>query len=72
MLFSKRLTIIHRGLLCCTLLIVSGVMATNAIAGDKAVFDRDIQPIFSENCFACHGPDAAQVKADGVGLSLAP
>jgi mono/diheme cytochrome c family protein len=26
-------------------------------------FDRDIQPILSENCYHCHGPDAAARKA---------
>jgi hypothetical protein len=27
-------------------------------------FNRDVRPIFSENCFACHGPDKAKRKAD--------
>ena len=27
-------------------------------------FSRDIQPILSENCYHCHGPDAEQRKGD--------
>jgi len=26
-------------------------------------FNRDIQPILAENCYHCHGPDAAHRKA---------
>ncbi|MEO5804059.1 MAG: c-type cytochrome domain-containing protein, partial [Verrucomicrobiota bacterium] len=26
-------------------------------------FNRDIRPIFSENCYACHGPDQNKRKA---------
>lgn len=27
-------------------------------------FDQDIRPILSDNCFQCHGPDAAQREAE--------
>ena len=33
-------------------------------AADKALaYNRDVRPILSENCFACHGPDSASRKA---------
>lgn len=39
--------------------------ATHAFFGgqDRISFNKDIRPIFSENCFACHGPDESKVKA---------
>ena len=38
------------------------MFATPAVAAID--FSRDIQPIFSENCYHCHGPDAAKRKGD--------
>jgi mono/diheme cytochrome c family protein len=34
-----------------------------SVAADKVQFNRDVRPILSENCFACHGPDSASRKA---------
>ncbi len=38
-----------------------------ASAAEKAAriidYNRDIRPIFSQNCYACHGPDAGKRKA---------
>lgn len=38
--------------------------ATFAVAVDKVEFNEHIRPILSDNCFKCHGPDRAALKAD--------
>ena len=30
----------------------------------KIDFNRDVRPILSDNCYKCHGPDAAVVAGD--------
>ena len=38
--------------------------AAVALPADRIQFNRDIRPIFSDNCFACHGPDGNARQAD--------
>lgn len=40
------------------------LLVTPLSADDAIGFNRDIRPILSENCFACHGPDANQRKGE--------
>ncbi|HEY5313757.1 MAG TPA: DUF1549 domain-containing protein, partial [Pirellulales bacterium] len=46
------------------MLAVPVVASAATPAGRPVVFDRDVLPILSDNCFHCHGPDAARREAD--------
>ncbi|MCO6459365.1 MAG: PSD1 domain-containing protein [Pirellulaceae bacterium] len=35
------------------------VVRSSAVADEEIDFNRDIRPLFSDKCFACHGPDDA-------------
>src|SRR6266566_3227681 len=45
------------------LLLVCPAVSVVAAGTNQIQFNRDIRPILSENCFACHGPDKNQRKA---------
>src|SRR5262245_60233175 len=40
-----------------------GATMTRATNPANVDYNRDVRPIFSENCYACHGPDQNKRKA---------
>ena len=47
----------------CSIALLGSV--AEAASGDPVIeFNRDIRPMLADNCFACHGPDKNQRKAD--------
>ena len=53
----------------CVVLVLAGVIVPASVQAAEAngrarvQFNRDIRPILSENCYACHGPDKNRRKA---------
>ncbi|MES2570906.1 MAG: PSD1 and planctomycete cytochrome C domain-containing protein [Verrucomicrobiota bacterium] len=45
------------------LLGLAGLLPAAAESGEKLSFNRDIRPIFSDKCFACHGTDSKHREA---------
>ena len=50
--------------------VVLALAAMTASAADRVVFNRDVRPILSDKCFACHGPDDAR-RESGLRLDQA-
>ena len=65
----------HSTIFLVTLFILSTV-CSDANADDRVEFNRDIRPILSDNCFACHGPDEktrqAELRLDLLDASRKP
>jgi len=49
------------GVLVCASAVIALAQLPDRTA--KIDFNRDIRPIFSEHCYACHGPDEQKRKA---------
>lgn len=43
---------------------LTGVFFVASVYGAEIDFARDVQPILSDNCYACHGPDEEERKGD--------
>src|SRR4051812_1453255 len=46
------------------LLVLASAGIVHGEAPRAIEFNRDVRPILADHCFACHGPDARQRKAD--------
>ncbi len=46
-----------------TVFFLASMICTDVRADDNIDYNRDVRPILSDNCYKCHGPDAAERKA---------
>ncbi len=53
----------------CLLAALALAISVTAFAAPAVDFNRDVRPLLSDNCFACHGPDTAKIKG-GLRLDL--
>ena len=63
---NPRRFILSLGLLCGSMAAPSVTTAADAA---RVNFTRDVQPILANNCFKCHGPDAAE-RQGGLRLDV--
>src|SRR5689334_11386108 len=54
----------HRVAAAVVLLCVIVTARAEVSADRKIDFNRDVRPILSNSCFACHGPDSGKRKGD--------
>ena len=58
-----------RQTLLCLVALTANLTINSAMAADAPIppvieFNRDVRPILSETCYACHGPDANKREAE--------
>jgi hypothetical protein len=56
--------VLHRSIVRFSSVIFASLLASATLAADSPLFNRDIRPILSANCFQCHGPDSNKREAE--------
>ena len=59
-------------LYCALTISLSALPMPSVFGAEKIAFNRDIRPILSEKCFACHGPDEDAREALRRSISRSP